>query len=1208
MLRMTPMDAPRPTFSFAESYLPPGLSVIEASAGTGKTYAISHLVPRLLLEGTVSSLRQILLVTFTNDATRELSGRVRQVLARLSQPAPPDEDRSHPGLAQLRARFPEEQHRLRLRRALTEIDQLSVSTIHSFCQRVLQAEGALCGLPTMPEVITDATEILDQAVSDFWQEHLTQSPDLAGLALLQQWSTDEDRSAALEWMRLENPAFEPSPAEIPQALQSLRHLAASVTPEQVCAFHQIARSVPAWNKAGPKKRDRFASLVSKAESILDLPLAERVALARHAWDLTECISARSAEGKRLRREAQSLPLCSIRDSLDQALESLRWSWTCTCATTVRNRIRTHLRHHRLITQDGLIECLCQALRRQPSGDILGQRLRERWMVALIDESQDTDPRQFEIFRRIFTPEGSPHQEDHRLLLIGDPKQAIFGFRGADLNTYLEARRNARAVFTLTTTYRSPQPLVEAINTLFQRPQSFLNPEMEFSRASSGLLEDSRLRDHGTVCPRLSFWLVPSQDAALYGSRARRTQEISRRTASHIVHLLQHGTIEQVPADGSPPLQNPVRPEDIAVLVSLNAEAEAMAEALRQRSVPAIITTGADVLASNEASEIRTLLLALSEPRRTGWRLNALATRLLGFGSSDIRRLREGSPEEDERWLLSFIRWQAHWRTHGTASILALIDAECGITERLAGFSGGERRATNFRHLCDLLLQAAEEFGDRPDRVLSWLGQEIARAQSRTDVDERQLQLESDRHAVQIVTMHKAKGLEYKLVFCPYLWTSFAPREVALLRRAGPDGADTLVRTALASSSGKVKRAEIEERLRLAYVALTRAQVAAWVFAGAIGTNREGKSTASALDWLLRADSQGHAQGTPSFSQWLEAFAPSERATQHREVLQSWVGSATKGDAPLGWGPPPPASDTHWAGAEPPIPSQWATPEQPGVPSPWALTSFTGLTREKHPHGSDPIPDIPDLPTSPFHPEAANPFLEMPGGTAVGSAVHSLLEAWDFRPVDLDWVERNLPRRVPLPSGLHLPSFRSSLTGLLTHLRQALTPDLGVPLAELCPEPRGSEWHFCLPVRRRLHPSTLAAIYRQEAGPEHRSYASRLDALPAEALTGFLHGFIDRIALHPSGWGVIDWKTNWLGPSPSNYRHESLLSCAMDQHYLLQAHLYLVALRRYLRKQRIAHQPAGAWIVFLRAVLADTSHGVLAVNPAPRLLDALDEQF
>ncbi|MBE2179097.1 MAG: UvrD-helicase domain-containing protein [Chthoniobacterales bacterium] len=1172
-------------FDVNKTALNPGLSVIEASAGTGKTYTLTHLVPRMLLDETVAHLSEILLVTFTNDAAGELAERVRHVLEVLHEPPAEDEHQRHPDLFELRQRHHPDRVRETIGKALLDIDQLSVSTIHSFCQRILLDESTLCGLPVMPDILPDRNEVLLNTLHDVWESHMGSDETLASLAAAKKLSLRQDEDAASLAASLGSFAANPEPSTLAEGLARLQQCRSSFTSSVRTDLNDFVSRVPEklWSKAASlpvSRADRIASLSPEAPLAAWCEAVEWVT----KLDLPKggLIKGTSNEGRAISSAAKDLEAAKLAHDATQALDELSWTWQIHCARETTKLLEQNLKADRLLTYDGLIAQVHAALLRSPDRHILCGRLRQRFKVALVDESQDTDPKQFEIFREIFLGDGgdrSPNQ--HRLVLVGDPKQAIYAFRGADLNTYLDARELApdENISTLNRTFRAPGNLVRAVNAFFLRENAFRNPAIQFTPAVSGLADrDIWLDDgKGSESRRVEVWIAPDSEAKSYSSKARRLDRISSEVASEITRLISN-TAKIVDRSGESLVERKVQPGDFAVLVGRHDEAESVRTALLSRGIPCVASGGKDVMATEEASELLCILAALEEPHRRDLRFAALATRLLGRSDHDLDTL----AQSEDAMLAEFSAWRATMSRHGIAAALAEIDRSQHIGVRIAATKNGERRITNVRQLTDILQAAFLEHGSRPQRLLGWFTAEIARATNGdpTTVEERQQQLERDAKAVNIVTMHAAKGLEYPLVFVPFLgmpingWRQscrkFAPRGASIPQIVRTSNPQPEIKLALDDS-------DLEDRLRLAYVAMTRAKVKLWIYAGpACGSRMDGNSV---LDWMLGGD----------------ASNPGE---MHAAAISTLAAAGGASDV-ICVRHPPPADNTHWTSDAQTDSEECRALSAPPCSNVWTMTSFSSLTREKHSKG--------DADTSEHAMEDAlqgpsledNTFATAPGGLLVGSAVHDWIEKWDFAPPDEEAVRRHIAAYA-FPN---LPVFGRQITGMLGELREAILPHWQCPIADACSQLAASEWHFQLPLRDSISPSKLAEIFAKHG---HRDYAPMLESMEQDEISGYLHGFIDRIAFWRDEWGVIDWKTNKLGTVEGCHRDPSrLMACAMAGHYLLQMHLYLVALRRFLGRQ-VASPPA--WLVFLRGVRTGSSEGILEILPDASLLDDLDGLF
>ena len=1166
-------------FDPIQSEIEPGLTVIEASAGTGKTFSISHLVPRLILKKEHLRVGEILLVTYTNDAAGELADRTRKVFADLVSDNPP----ANPTMAALRQKMQSTPGgRERIERAIRELDLLSISTIHSFCQSVLQTEGELCGMPVMPEVEVNTKNLLREALHGIWKNHVGTDQALAEIASALGWKFNDDLSFVTLALGMPEIRVEPNPPEFASLLSRLSKPTGRFAAQELRDLEAFFPTVD-WIKAGRTPEFREA-VIKTLEEPRDL---------KRWYEAVRWVADLDKQGGAIKKprnqdphsQAAQLQAVQTAKSILQEWAPLTLSWRTHLATLVEEKVATALKNNRLTTFDGMVQTLDNALSARQAKK-LQKRLRERFKIALVDESQDTDGAQFRIFEKIFLD-----SSDHSLVLIGDPKQAIYAFRGADVNTYLAAKNRAAAkVFTLTQTYRSPQSLVDCVNALFGRQRSFHKEDLEFLGSTSGMNHDTWLNDSTDAqnpSARLEAWVVPDSEVLNFSNGGDRVQMISESVASEIARLLgakpnanQSGA-NVSPAqisEGDAGKSRAVVPADFAVLVSDRHEGIAIHEALKARGVPAIRKTDEDVLASDEAREIFTLLVAVNAPLQAKTRRAALATRLLG---KTDREIRESEENEADETVAKFQLWKQEWARRGISSALALIDASEGASKRLASSPDGERRLTNFRHLTDILSGFAAVSGGKPNRLLIWLEQEIARAnESGVPPEERLLQLESDSHAVNITTMHSAKGLEFPLVFCPFLWTSkdLKPYQV-LNRKSG----FSIVDTKLCDPAVRLETQTnlLEERLRLTYVALTRAKVKLWICAGAApGPDGGG----SALDWLLRSDLN------MDYSSWA-AGASANRGTSHKTVLTQ-LAQNLSGGCMVREGLPAVLPSTYSR----PFVSISAQDQVVQVPqSFWRTTSFSQLTREKNAKGESHADSSGDD-SVPATAVAPNAFESIPGGSVLGTAVHDFLEKWDFESVPL--LTDLAKHFASYPLSKKTDELPGAAGEMLAHLRDSILSGLGCKISEACCTRKTSEWQFHLPLTDNFGIDALAEVFRRH---EDHEYASALLKLGTDSLDGFLQGFIDKIATHSSAFGVIDWKTNKL---PA-YDETTLYAAARASHYWLQTHLYLVALRRYLGPEA---EIRGAWLVYLRGVREGSSQGILHIQPTAELLNDLAKLF
>ncbi len=1184
--------------------LPEGVTVLEASAGTGKTYTIAALAARYVAQGT--PLDEMLLVTFTRMATGELRERVRErlvaveagllrALAGVAEPGGDDE------VVALLSRCAEDELRERcdnLAHALANFDAATIATTHGFCQEVLGGLGLAGDLAAGTVFVEDLSELLDDVVDDLYVRrfHGRETPPF-------------DRAQALRIARAatDNPTAPIEPEDAPPGTQRAM-------------------------------RVRFA----------------------HA---------------------------------------------------VRHELEARKQRGAVMTYDDLVGGLRAALS-GPGGAVVAARLRARFSVVLVDEFQDTDPDQWAIMRDAFGAGGGT------LVLIGDPKQAIYAFRGADVYAYLEAAATAGARETLAVNWRSDQPLLDAYDALFAG--SRLGHEGIVYRSVRAAPRNERARLEGapvTTPLRVRVARRDAPAAALtdkgFAAKDGALRHIARDLAHDLVALLSsEATV--APGDGArPPRREPIAPGHVAVLVRTNSTAALMRDALHEAGIPAVVSGAGSVFGTAAAGEWLDLLKAIERPASGPRARSAALTSFFGWSAADVACAGEGAWEEVHGRLHE---WGRVLRSTGVASLTERITLTEGLQGRVLARADGERRLTDLRHIAQLVHGAATAEHLGTTALVSWLRQRIADVARDSGNEERSRRLESDDEAVQILTIHRSKGLEFPVVLCPDLWDGRRPtRGADWIAFHEPVHGDQ--RTIDVGAGGPdwqrhLTQHNAEQRgedLRLAYVALTRArhQAVLW-WAGSFD------SRYSALARLLFARDEDAGSLRPQTPTDTAVVA---RLTELAEAVPGCIGVEVTA-APSGevarWRRPrqAPAAltvatfgrgiDASWrrtsysditAGAHDPIvasePEEGVVADEPlpgtAMPGPLAgdgrptgrepgvggafggeagavsavggeagavsavggeagavsavggeagaVSAVGGEAGAVGAVGDEVGGDAGAADEAALR-AVASRLAAMPVGVDVGTFVHRVLQAADFAAPDLDAelygqvVELQARRRVEIGD----PGLVAA--GLAAALRTPLGPVFdGRALSDVARADRLDELEFELPLAGGegardgdgLEPAALGALLREHLPPGDplAGYADRLcDPALRRGVRGYLTGSLDAVVRAGDRFAIVDYKTNWLaapGETLSAWHHRpaSLGAEIRRYHYGLQALLYTVALHRYLRWRLPGYDPdrnlAGVLYLFLRGmtgpdtpVLGDSPCGVFAWRPPGALVAALSD--
>ncbi len=1112
--------------------LPSGTTVLEASAGTGKTFTIAALATRYVAEG-LAELDQLMIVTFGRAATQELRERVRERLVGAERLlADPQRARTAGDeLVRLLADVADDEvsrRRQRLAAALAAFDGATIATTHGFCQQMLAGLGIAGDSEPDARFVESIDDLVTDVVDDVYLAKFGR-PD-AGIPAL-------DRSRALT----------------------------------------VARAAVG---------DRQAELVP-VDAAGDTEAGQRAGLAR----------------------------------------------------AVRAEVQVRKRRQRMVDYDDLLTRLRDALADPQRGPAACERIRSRYSVVLVDEFQDTDPVQWDILRRAF--HGST-----TLVLIGDPKQAVYGFRGADVVTYLGATEAAATRATLDTNWRSDASLLTALDVLFGnaalgdprivvRPVGSAHPERRLVSTATAQEQPGaaplRLRlarrDQGRQL----------KNGLLQVDAARRL--VVADCAGDIVRLLA-GPV-RLTTSGR---EEPVGPGDIAVLVRTNSQGTLVRDALERVGVPAVLVGSASVFATPTAREWLVLLQAIEQPHRAGRVRSAALTCFIGWDAQQLAAAGQDALDELGPRLRG---WADLLAQRGVAALLEVMTTQGRLTERLLGTVAGERRLTDLRHVAQALHEAAAGALLGPAALVEWLQRRIAEASDDTAA-ERSRRLESDADAVQIVTVHRSKGLEFPVVYVPFAWTRWKESEPELLQLHDESGTRILDVGGPGGPGYGERRAvheaeESGEELRLLYVALTRAQcqVITWwapssntetspahrfLFGGAAPGGQPPPSVpvASDEDALLRLQALA-ARGSGTISvepvdavspvRWSPASAGGRRLeaaefdrrldTAWRRTSYSALTAAVHGDASgSGHG-----ADAAGVGSEPEAPELADELDLPAGDGSGADTAEAGdggedaasLTPRAGLSGRSGLSGMSDV---------VSPMAGLPSGTAFGTLVHTVFETVDTRAPDL--AAELAARCVEAVAGRMGTAFDPAAlaAGLVPVYRTPLGPLADDrTLADIAPRDRLAELDFELPLAGGDSPAAeatlgaVAALLRTHLPPDDvlAGYADLLGgpALRGERLRGYLSGSIDAVLRLDAGAGpryvVVDYKTNWLATGLAagepltawHYRPAALSDAMLRAHYPLQALLYSVALHRYLRWRQPGYAPerhlGGALYLFVRGM-------------------------
>lgn len=1167
-----------------------GLHVIEASAGTGKTWTVAALYVRLVLGHVPDSSElnsglyppQILVMTFTEAATAELRGRIRERLsqaARFFRHGEHECFRVDDFLRTLRSAIDPDHWptcAYRLDMAAQWMDDAAIFTIHGWSSRMLKTHAFDSASLFQQSRVEDSDRLKLTAVQDYWRKWFYPLSASQLVALKPLGGTPEELFNKLDdiWA-IEDKA----PHERVKAAQTpdvaIRDW--EIWQEKRDALESLGR--PAWTP-------EIIALINEAATRKIIKTYRPDWLAGWLGQMTEWVQGDDIKLETLQRFSISRLL---EKGWNQASEHIAFSHIqalcdhlsqepevnalllAHAAFEIGEAYRKAKLHLAQFDFSDLLQHLYHALQ-APDGR-LAAAIRQQFPVALVDEFQDTDPWQYGALSKIYgaSPSPSDAAQATGLIMIGDPKQAIYSFRGADLNTYLTARHQAEAIHTLSGNFRSTKGVVAAVNHVFARATKPFG-EVPFELVTACNDKVVPLQVAGREQSAMTVWHLQHQKTP--------RKEVFVRQMAALFATQMVGLLNQAVA----------KPGDMAVLVRGWTEARAIRDALASRGVRSVYLSERDsVFATPQATDLWRILRAVAHPRTTQWVRAALATQLWGMSWAELEALFQNEQAWDDL-TERFHGWQKIWQRQGFLPMLHHLLHDQAIPTRLLNQGDGqnnkgERQLTNLLHLGDLL-QTASLGLQGEGALVRYLEDQLRRPQATGEM--AQLRLESDANLVQVITMHKAKGLQYPLVFLPFVSNYRAEK----------------------ADSGKDDALRLAEDIRILYVALTRAEQALWVGIAQTKGDLDGKTpkVKSAVSMLLGRQATGDLGAC--LKGWGSEHIVIQNAPQPDDTRYA-----------------PVAHEKIWKPALEP---------QRNLISRWWTASFSALTRDVGLRPADTVtPNSerderigdsqidstfaggPDF-TQASDPQeiVALPFNTFNAGSNYGTLLHDLLQ-WQ--------AQRGWPAAQQNPAASTLAEWHGVVSrkaqrlnldeahqNLLTAWIQTIaTTPLPLPpasgassaivLGATNAHQTWAEMAFTLQVRK------LGSVHLDRLIQQHVMPGQAREALQARQLEGMLTGFMDLVLEFEGRYYVLDYKSNKLPAYGPTHLRQAILAHRYDVQYTL----YLLALHRLLKSRLAGYDydlhVGGALYLFLRGI-DQPGAGLYLDQPPKALIEALDAAF
>ena len=1191
-----------------------GVNLIEASAGTGKTHALSGLYLRLIIENKLTP-QQILVITFTNAATAELKGRIRKMLNSARQAFQTGEA-SDELFQSLLDEYCDEQRRKSILRQLTRVladyDETAIHTIHGFCDRILKENAFESGMMFDAEIISNQQHIEEEFAADYWRRNFYQNHPLIIKYALGRGFNEEKllkmiTEAAAKPDLLVIPDLAPPNINDLEAdyksflkiFNEFRKTWKNQKEEIVALLGNEALKKNAYGKQIEKIKYEADIIASEDEPSLPLsPILEKLT--------SEKINKETKKGSIPPQHPVFLicdDLVGQAAALDKKLNNHLLCLKKEFLEELRNKLPEIKRQKNVLYYDDLLFGARCALKGD-AGLKLAEVLRSKYKAVLVDEFQDTDPIQFAILESIFIKEKK--ETSAPVFYIGDPKQAIYSFRGADVFAYLKAVRQASCKYTMMNNWRSEEGLINAVNTVFGFSNNpFIYNEIEYIKVAKPQAKDTKkLYITGDSHASMSVLFLPADEGAKKSAPVNLTDargKIIQAVVAEVVRLLK------LSRDGKAFIgDQPLNQNDIAILVRKNSQAADFQKILSNAGIPSTMTSNKSVFKTAEAEELKRFLMGVVKNENDGLLLAALATSLAGLNAAAIN-ICISDDNILEQWRNKFRTYHDYCCRSGFLTMFHLFLEQEHVRPRIMAYHDGVRKMTNYLHLAEEIHLAQVEEKLNMAEVLRWF--DLMKSREGIVGEREQLRLEDDKNAVRLVTIHKSKGLEYPVVFCPFVWEGAQDAKKPELFCFHDEQNDRRLTCDLdhTEHSGylAVRQKELlAEESRLLYVALTRAKNRCYFVWGNIKNIKN-----SALYYLLHSAAVDYPDDDNLTNESMLERLKCLSLLAPQDIKISSIEDAAV------------------------IPS-FGTAQSPAnlmgrqfngnIDQSWKIASFTYLTSAKKIQPEEMLPiaeeEYPGHLLNDKETDREDMF-SFPRGATAGSLLHEILERVRFDKMDAGEIKSVISEK--LHKYNYDEKWEPAISRMVVeiarlNLNPGKSPYFGnmdnFSLARIQRGKYLKEMEFYFPLKFLSMRKIIKVLEMSKISNLGRQNSDLYGSLNFSDLRGFLKGFIDMVFEYENRFYLLDWKSNYLGENYADYSPDLLKNYMSKSSYVLQYLIYVVALDEYLqtRVKNYSYENnfGGVYYVFLRGISSNAAenNGVYFDRPDLALVKKLKETF
>ena len=1138
-----------------------GVSLIEASAGTGKTYNIQNLFARKIIEEGMD-VAEILVVTFTEAATKELRDRLRKILTEvltehelyLKTKKWSGNERIKGLLAPIKEKLADHIILRRIKNAIRNFDNASIFTIHGFCQRTLQENAFESGILFNKELITNPSNIVNDIINDFYRNEFYNAND----EILEKMTASKIKLDTFVQFQNEKNNY--------KDIKFSENKTREIREDFEVAWENGKDELPDLLLGKSKHTSSIAKINTRMGHIEKILQSEKGATSfTNAKQLTlDGLNKDKLDDSDLSKLEDNPIIKALPDFINASL-------TDTFTPQLQLKFKEYFdkeypRRKATLNVQTFNDLLNNVERRIQNDDVLVNALRKKYRTAMIDEFQDTDSVQWSIFKTIFVD-----SKDHSIFLVGDPKQAIYGFRGGDIFTYKGASKivEQEKQYTIYENFRSSESFLKSCNKFFGNGDGnpFADKSISYVKVSSGKKNEKDILTipaEDKYFEKIKIMQLPTEECS--------DNVIFEQVAYKILSLLNDENVKIGEE------QRNVKPHDFAVLVTSNRGGESMKTALQKYGIPAITSSAGTIFKSNEAKLMLKLLKGISTPENIKLIKLILVSDLFKLTANDIDRFNtEKGENEFSEWLYFFKKLKVEWEEKTFIEIFNKILGEKKVKQKILSQVNGERKLTNLMQLSELIHTHESKYKLSINAVLSWLEKMISDELSE---DETETRLESDDNAVQIMTIWKSKGLEFPIVFIP---TIYSQKAVHNKKNKPPKfhNKDNELEMDLYKTDENYQKSNeenLQENLRLLYVAITRAKYQCYMMCST-------KGNTSPLDYLFSGENKAILKEVQ------------ETLDVPKEFL---IDKANIPESPKNYHPD----------AAPILCENRKFPASK-VDYNWRIVSFSSLDRGRQKAIIRDIDEADNIEDSQVSVNNELSIFTFQPGVKTGNAWHEIFENIDFTESkeEIKTVSDNILSKYKLNSGdddIRIKKEKIVLE-MVKNVLSANLPINNFKLQDVQMNDRLVELEFYFKLNKFDSSKKLKTLFNNYLKEKFNYEISKFES---KFSGGFMNGFIDLVCRHDGKYYIIDWKSNKLGGTPESFNQDGIKKEMSEHNYQLQYLIYTVALHQYLSKNLLDYNYkdhfGGIYYIFLRGVNANNDNGIFHDKPEFEMIEEISE--